>query len=183
MPHRRCAGAIELHQADDGLGHQRDELEILGDQSLVADQRASSLVEVILPLGGRGEQPRRELRELALRVRAGESKWLLRRVLDRYMPRELVERPKMGFGVPLANWLRGPLREWAEDLLDPQRLGGGFLDVRAVRQLWLDHVDGGRNWAYALWTVLMFEAWRRRCTRGTTAQMVSQPISAGVRTA
>ncbi|MGA7388942.1 MAG: asparagine synthase (glutamine-hydrolyzing) [Pseudolabrys sp.] len=118
-----------------------------------------------------------------LRVRAGESKWLLRRVLDHYVPRELVERPKMGFGVPLANWLRGPLREWAEDLLDPQRLGGGFLDVHAVRQLWLDHVDGGRNWAYALWTVLMFEAWRRRCTRGTTAEMVSQPISAGVRTA
>jgi len=97
-----------------------------------------------------------------LRVRDGETKWLLRRVLDRYVPRGLVERPKMGFGVPLAAWLRGPLREWAEDLLDPQQLGGGFLDIHAVRQLWSDHVDGGRNWAYALWTILMFEAWRRR---------------------
>ncbi|MGB7781589.1 MAG: asparagine synthase-related protein, partial [Pseudolabrys sp.] len=97
-----------------------------------------------------------------LRVRAGKSKWLLRCVLDRHVPRKLVERPKMGFGVPLAQWLRGPLRHWAEDLLDPLHLGGGLLDTRAVRQLWLDHVDGNRNWAYALWTILMFEAWRRR---------------------
>jgi asparagine synthase (glutamine-hydrolysing) len=97
-----------------------------------------------------------------LRVRAGESKWLLRCVLNRHVPRKLVERPKMGFGVPLASWLRGPLRDWAEDLLDLQHLGGGILDAYAVRQLWSDHVDGGRNWAYALWTILMFEAWHRR---------------------
>ena len=97
-----------------------------------------------------------------LRVRAGESKWLLRCVLDRHVPRKLVERPKMGFGVPLACWLRGPLRDWAEDLLDPRRLGGGILDARAVHQLWSDHIDGNRNWAYALWTILVFEAWRRR---------------------
>src|SRR5262245_22917957 len=97
-----------------------------------------------------------------LRIRAGESKWLLRCVLDRHVPRKLVKRPKMGFGVPLARWLGGPLRDWAEDLLDPRHLGGGILDTHAVRQLWSDHVDGGRNWAYALWTILMFEAWRRR---------------------
>jgi asparagine synthase (glutamine-hydrolysing) len=97
-----------------------------------------------------------------MRIRAGETKWLLRRVLDRYVPRGLIERPKMGFGIPLADWLRGPLRAWAEDLLDPQRLGGGLLDTGAVRTMWSEHVDGGRNWAYALWTVLMFEAWRRR---------------------
>ena len=97
-----------------------------------------------------------------MRIRGGESKWLLRRILDRHVPRQLVDRPKMGFGIPLASWLRGPLRPWAEDLLDPQTLGGGFLDVSAVRKLWAEHVGGGRNWAYALWTVLMFEAWRRR---------------------
>jgi asparagine synthase (glutamine-hydrolysing) len=97
-----------------------------------------------------------------LRVRDGETKWLLRRVLDRYVPRDLVERPKMGFGVPLADWLRGPLRDWSEDLLDPARLGGGFLDVPMVRKLWDEHRSGRRNWAYALWNVLMFEAWRRR---------------------
>jgi asparagine synthase (glutamine-hydrolysing) len=97
-----------------------------------------------------------------LRVRDGETKWLLRRVLDRYVPRHLVERPKMGFGVPLADWLRGPLRDWGEDLLDPARLGGGFIDVATARRLWDEHLSGRRNWAYALWNVLMFEAWRRR---------------------
>ena len=74
-----------------------------------------------------------------MRIHGGETKWLLRRVLDRYVPRELVSRPKMGFGIPLASWLRGPLREWAEDLLDPSRLGGGLLDVAAVRKLWTEH--------------------------------------------
>jgi asparagine synthase (glutamine-hydrolysing) len=97
-----------------------------------------------------------------MRIHGGETKWLLRRVLDRYVPRDLVSRPKMGFGVPLASWLRGPLRAWAEDLLDPARLGGGLLDVAAVRTLWAEHISGQRNWAYALWTILMYEEWRRR---------------------
>ena len=96
------------------------------------------------------------------RIRDGQTKWLLRRVLDRYVPRSLVERPKMGFGVPLADWLRGPLRDWAEDLLQPSRLGGGLLDVAAARRLWTEHLSGRRNWSYAVWTLLMFEAWRRR---------------------
>jgi asparagine synthase (glutamine-hydrolysing) len=101
------------------------------------------------------------------RIRGGETKWLLRRVLDRLVPSQLVDRPKMGFGVPLASWLRGPLRDWAEDLLDPRYLGGGPLDARAVRELWADHIRGGRNWAYALWTILMLEAWRRRWLPGS----------------
>ncbi|MGI8527153.1 MAG: asparagine synthetase B family protein, partial [Pseudolabrys sp.] len=97
-----------------------------------------------------------------LRVRDGETKWLLRRVLQRYVPRALFERPKMGFGVPLADWLRGPLRPWAEDLLDPVQLGGGYVNIDAARRMWKDHISGRRNMAYALWTILMFEAWRRR---------------------
>jgi asparagine synthase (glutamine-hydrolysing) len=97
-----------------------------------------------------------------LRVRNGHTKWLLRRVLDRYISRGLVERPKMGFAVPLADWLRGPLRNWAEDLLDPQRVGGGLFDVAGVRRMWSAHLDRSQNLAYALWTILMFEAWRRR---------------------
>lgn len=114
-----------------------------------------------------------------LRVRGGETKWLLRRVLDRYVPRELIDRPKMGFGIPLASWLRGPLRGWAEDLLAPNDLGGGFLDQRAVRQLWSDHIDGGRNWAYALWAVLMFEAWRRRWASTASNASLARAASAG----
>ncbi len=98
----------------------------------------------------------------AMRIRDGETKWLLRRVLDRYVPRELVSRPKMGFAIPLAAWLRGPLRPWAEDLLDPSRLAGGLLDPVPVRRLWDEHVSGRHNRAYALWTILMYEAWRRR---------------------
>jgi asparagine synthase (glutamine-hydrolysing) len=105
-----------------------------------------------------------------LRVRNGESKWLLRRVLDRHVPRPLVQRPKMGFAIPLAAWLRGPLRDWAENLLDSQHLGGSLLDVSAIRRLWSAHVDGHRDFAYALWTILMFEAWRRRWASNTGAK-------------
>ncbi len=97
-----------------------------------------------------------------LRIRNGETKWLLRRVLQRYVPKSLIDRPKMGFGVPLADWLRGPLRDWAEDLLDPKRLGGGYVNVGVARIMWTEFLRGKRNGAYALWTVLMFEAWRRR---------------------
>jgi asparagine synthase (glutamine-hydrolysing) len=106
--------------------------------------------------------------ELALRlprrflVRDGRSKWLLRKVLDRYVPRDLIDRPKRGFGVPLADWLRGPLRDWCEDLLDPKRFGGGLLNVDAARSLWEGHISGRRNSHYAIWALLMFEGWRRR---------------------
>ena len=101
-----------------------------------------------------------------MRIRDGETKWLLRRVLDRYVPRELVRRPKAGFAVPLASWLRGPLRDWATDLLDPQKLGGGHLDSAQVGRLWADHLAGAGNRSYALWPILMFESWRRRWMEG-----------------
>jgi len=96
-------------------------------------------------------------------IRGGVSKWLLRQVLYRHVPRALVERPKMGFAVPLADWLRGPLRPWAEDLLaEPRLRQAGFFDATVVRGAWAEHLGGRRDHAIPLWGVLMFEAWRQR---------------------
>ena len=96
-------------------------------------------------------------------IRNGTSKWLLREVLYRHVPKELIERPKMGFGIPLGEWLRGPLRDWAEALLDERRRReAGLLDAGRVRRYWQQHLDGRWNWQYLIWDVLMLEAWRER---------------------
>jgi asparagine synthase (glutamine-hydrolysing) len=97
---------------------------------------------------------------LEYKVRDGRGKHLLRAVLERYVPRRLFERPKMGFGVPIDHWLRGPLREWAEHLLDPARLRSqGFFRVEPIRHAWEEHQAGWRSNQHALWTILMFQAW------------------------
>lgn len=98
-----------------------------------------------------------------MKIREGQGKWALRQILYRHVPRELIERPKAGFGIPVGDWLRGPLRGWAEDLLSEEALRrDGLIDPIPVRQAWNEHLSGRRDWTQRLWIVLMLQAWRAR---------------------
>ena len=97
---------------------------------------------------------------LNMKIRGGVGKWALRQVLYNYVPSQLIERPKAGFGIPVGQWLRGPLREWAETLLDERRLEQeGYLNPKPIREIWQQHLSGRHDWTVRLWTVLMFQAW------------------------
>tara|TARA_B100001057_G_C22844339_1_gene948368 strand:+ start:840 stop:2795 length:1956 start_codon:yes stop_codon:yes gene_type:complete len=98
----------------------------------------------------------------SLKFRNGSGKWILRKILNQYIPKNMTERPKMGFALPLDAWLRGPLRDWAEDLLDEKKLNHeGYFISEIVKRKWLEHLSGKRNWQSDLWDVLMFQAWLR----------------------
>lgn len=97
------------------------------------------------------------------KIRNGQGKWILRQVLQKHVPKKLIERPKMGFAIPIGDWLRGDLREWGEDLLNERSLeAGGVLNSGPIRKLWAEHQAGTADWQYLLWDVLMFQAWMKR---------------------
>ena len=100
---------------------------------------------------------------LHLKIRDGQGKWALRQILYKYVPQKLIERPKQGFAIPLGDWLRKPLRDWAEHLLDPVRLSAeGYFASEFIQQKWQEHISGKRHWEHSLWSVLMFQAWLER---------------------
>tara|TARA_Y100000389_G_scaffold205060_1_gene262580 strand:- start:4186 stop:6141 length:1956 start_codon:yes stop_codon:yes gene_type:complete len=96
----------------------------------------------------------------SLKFRNGNGKWILKKILNQYVPKNLTERPKRGFEIPIGSWLCGPLRDWAENLLNEKRLQQeGYFNPKLIRDKWTEHLDGKKNWQYDLWDVLMFQAW------------------------
>ena len=96
----------------------------------------------------------------SFKLRGNNGKWIIKKILDKYVPKNLTERPKMGFAVPIELWLRGSLKDWAENLLNENRLiQEGYFNPNIIRNTWTEHISGKRNWSYHLWDILMFQSW------------------------
>jgi len=155
MPGLEALGDVERMMYWDARTYLPDDIMVKVDRAAMAvslEVRAPFLDHRVMELAWR--------LPLRMKLRDGVGKWVVRKVLERHVPTALVERPKMGFGVPIDQWLRGPLRNWAGDLLSPDRLRReGFLRPEPIQLKWQEHQAGTRNWQYLLWDVLMFQAW------------------------
>jgi asparagine synthase (glutamine-hydrolysing) len=148
-------GAVERMMALDMIGYLPDDILAKVDRAAMAvslETRVPFLDHALVEFAWR--------LPFDMKVRGSETKWILRQLLYRHVPRALVERPKMGFGVPIGLWLRGPLRDWAEVLLDERRLlEEGYFNPDPIRRMWAAHLSGGLNEQYRLWPILIFQSW------------------------
>ena len=155
IPRLNGLSGIERMMALDMLGYLPDDILAKVDRAAMAvslETRVPFLDHHVVEFAWR--------LPFGLKIRGGETKWILRQLLYRHVPKTLIERPKMGFGVPVGDWLRGPLRDWAEALLDEQRLRSeGFFKPEPIRRMWQTHLGGTMDEQYRLWGVLMFQSW------------------------
>ena len=166
-----CEPASRAKNLRDVIADNAERLEYLGMASIMPDCVLPKIARTALASGLAIHSPFLDEQLVAfgwslpcaMKLKAGVNKWLLLRLLHRYLPAALVDRPKAGFDVPLGSWLRGPLRDWAEALLDEKRLSAeGVFRPAPIRRLWRQHLEGRRNWQSPLWVVLVFQAWKER---------------------
>lgn len=167
-------GAVERMMALDMLGYLPDDILVKVDRAAMAvslETRVPFLDRALVEFAWR--------LPFDLKVRGGDTKWILRQLLYRHVPRELIERPKMGFGVPIGEWLRGPLRDWAEALLDERRLREeGFFHPEPIRASWRALLAGKDDEQRRLWPVLMFQAWLEAGATRAEPQLAAVPAEA-----